>query len=985
MAKYDFDELIKDSYVKNHPLLAGYRGLKKARVSLEKSAQSMSYDDIFTSGKLYGETEAKKDLKAYVYEASMAVNDVLNQFDIPMTPVVRFVGNREIKYAAHDPTQLVSGMLSFDVEFRTVKGVKRVATMMVPIASGEVLTPSVMEIEGRIEVVSQHAIDQVLERASSYQLAPVRQGYEPPLTKAERELAVGARNDMGWEESGGDPKNYLQRKQNKRNKRAQEEAYELGLYITVPLENEEEALQSAVDEIREKTGISVTVENGTDTDEYISFWVLANVSREQLQSIYNLLGASSEKDLQSGANIGDAEAAQILNGKNTGRYIPKFNWDEEFGLKPYKKSNKKRSGLFDSFKKAPSKDVINTSGDEGTYYATDEDRAAWEGAAEGKDLFGRPMKAKKKKSYSQSDWVNDEVKSLMEYWNTGDRSQAAKELMGYMNASSSLGQSVYSIFMRRLPEEDKAELQSYIDDYSKVAKRRKAQEEPMYDISFVLSATEGSVDVEEVDSYANEVIGVPVHASGMEREDGRMFYQYYSSESVDESQLKALKTKLPGEYESKYLSDDIKISGVGYRSVDEDKWRSMSASKRRKASMPSAYELVVKDLEKAAKDGKETFPRSYDYLLRCFILNRVSTASKDQWMIPLINDGWCLNPYGVNVRTRKASCSTWEEFDKRLAQDIEKDVPMKVTAPPKTYDDTQIPVEVTDQVSVKGGPKGHIVEINDKDNTLIIKSQGKEFKVTVSDIEPLAETVKKMDNEPGKGLGKGARKKAQSMNLFDSPEYQEDPGKELTENVLSRNPGQAVEIEIDTNSNAIPETIWVISDTPLDTTVFGESWQKYPADKSRYCLQINIDSLIDADESLTGGDILDKVFEVFPAAEPIQGDFNELVKYIDSVKNYSFSITYDIVTEESAADGDVAESGFEVENETHSVYDIVRDISYSGAENGDSRGNSPSWYGPSEMDYETGDHKSLAYHVSNLGSRDLSKEDLEAINFWIGK
>jgi hypothetical protein len=660
----NFYDLIKDKRVLSHPLLDGYRDMDNAREYLSRKGSAPDeLTDMFSGGDPY--KDERKDLKDMVYEASMQIQDVLNQFDLPMAPVVRFVGNKEMKYAHHDPEKIVSGTLTFDVEFKTIKGMRRHATIPVAVSSGEVMTPSIMEVEGRIEVVSQHIINQLLERAGSYELPPIRQSYELPLTKPEREMAVSIRNEQGWKESGGDPSNYMGRKQNRRVKRSDKGS------IYGEMNEREQALLNYILKNRKE-----------EAEEYLS---------QGSGYLYTLVDSQiNAKDVDNvSVDHVTEELEKILSGKSA---------------------------------------AFHEEAEDGADYASEEDKEMWDKANTGKfDLFGRPIKDAKKKRSGLNDWLQEKAMVLVDMWNSGDKEQAVSKAVEMSQDATQ--EAVYKKFMKHLSPEDKAEFESI----------------------------KGSMSMDRAARKAN------------------------------------MKT-------------------------------------RKQASMPSAYELVTKDLEKAAKDGKDTFPRAFNHILRNYILEKVSTANKDQWMIPLINDGWCLNPHGVNVRSRKASqrrnsstwddlkvgdsviitdkgknstpesyigatgvvsdrdfggivvieldypisgnniievfsssvekvedrreasksaFSSWKAFD-RSAQEIEKEVDMEVSGKPKTYEDTKVPVEVDDQVEFHAGPKGegkgNIVKIDEKSNTIIVKSMGKEYKVTVSDIEPMPETFKKMDS-----------------------------------------------------------------------------------------------------------------------------------------------------------------------------------------------------------------------------------------------
>lgn len=78
-----------------------------------------------------------------------------------------------------------------------------------------------------------------------------------------------------------------------------------------------------------------------------------------------------------------------------------------------------------------------------------------------------------------------------------------------------------------------------------------------------------------------------------------------------------------------------------------------------------------------------------------------------------------------------------------------------------------------------------------------------------------------------------------------------------------------------------------------------------------------------------------------------------------------FAVTYEVITHESAEDGDVEESGFEMENGSlRDAWQIVRWGCNGGVEANEWPMQSPSWvtfYG-AEHDFATGDVKNLSVH-----------------------
>jgi hypothetical protein len=80
------------------------------------------------------------------------------------------------------------------------------------------------------------------------------------------------------------------------------------------------------------------------------------------------------------------------------------------------------------------------------------------------------------------------------------------------------------------------------------------------------------------------------------------------------------------------------------------------------------------------------------------------------------------------------------------------------------------------------------------------------------------------------------------------------------------------------------------------------------------------------------------------------------------------SKTYEIITEESASQGDSDERGFEFEDESYSFIDLVNELrcNWIGAEiSSDTR---ITQYG--DMDMHSGDYKNVSLHIDTKRNRD---------------
>lgn len=78
------------------------------------------------------------------------------------------------------------------------------------------------------------------------------------------------------------------------------------------------------------------------------------------------------------------------------------------------------------------------------------------------------------------------------------------------------------------------------------------------------------------------------------------------------------------------------------------------------------------------------------------------------------------------------------------------------------------------------------------------------------------------------------------------------------------------------------------------------------------------------------------------------------------------SKTYEIVTHESAQDGESAENGFEFENVEYSFRELVEEMrNYSEPSQMPNDGNTHVWLtSEAEQDYQTGDYTSYSLHYS---------------------
>ena len=202
-----FDDLMKNKVVSDHPLLKGYHKMKARRDAqaypahgLQEDQESIdggSLNDIFSMRGAPQETREVTSMRGMVFEASKALQDTLSQFVLPIFPKVSYNNVRDVKYARDSQTDILEGLVLFNVHLVSKSGVRKEATIPVKVIRGEALPPSMMVIEGRLYTVSQDALDKVLDRVTSYEVPELRGMYDAPLNPQEKALAVGLRDFTG--------------------------------------------------------------------------------------------------------------------------------------------------------------------------------------------------------------------------------------------------------------------------------------------------------------------------------------------------------------------------------------------------------------------------------------------------------------------------------------------------------------------------------------------------------------------------------------------------------------------------------------------------------------------------------------------------------------------------------------------------------------------------------------------------------------------
>ena len=200
-----FDDLMEDEVVSSHPLLKGYKRLVESRRALEAQAHGLQeFQETLTQADLKDIFSEKNNLssealnmRGMVFEASKVLHDTLSQFMLPMMPKVSLNNTKDVKYARHSVTDIVEGLVIFNLDLVSKSGVRKQALVPVKVQRGEGIPPSIMEVSGQLYTVSQDSFDMVLDRLTTYELPEIRGQFEPPMTREERAMAIAVRDAEG--------------------------------------------------------------------------------------------------------------------------------------------------------------------------------------------------------------------------------------------------------------------------------------------------------------------------------------------------------------------------------------------------------------------------------------------------------------------------------------------------------------------------------------------------------------------------------------------------------------------------------------------------------------------------------------------------------------------------------------------------------------------------------------------------------------------
>ncbi len=198
-------DLLNKEHVKNNPVIAGYKQhsqnvkdtLKRHAQYMERDLTEKSLNDMFSAS---GRAPINdKKVPNIVYAAITAASDLIKQFNFPIQPELTLQRVKNVKYAKHDDSEVVSACVLLDCKITSSTGVDRTTEIPVNVAGGRVIEPSVMYLDGREYVIAQSSVNEIVDRNTSYALPTIRDQFQPPYTKEESAMAVDLKNATGWQ------------------------------------------------------------------------------------------------------------------------------------------------------------------------------------------------------------------------------------------------------------------------------------------------------------------------------------------------------------------------------------------------------------------------------------------------------------------------------------------------------------------------------------------------------------------------------------------------------------------------------------------------------------------------------------------------------------------------------------------------------------------------------------------------------------------
>lgn len=222
-----YEDLIKKPYVANHPLIGGKRELARERAVQRLMAQAREKPDLYDDFSQAAEENedlldgGDQKLSTLVYKASLAVQELLGQFNFPLMPKISYLNAYKVKRAAVNEDKVVSAEIRLEARIETLTGAIRHLEVPVHVVKGSIIPPSVVYYDGKECLLTQTFVDNMIHSATSYALDPLQSGWHhAPMSKEELGYTIDVRNERGYQPREN-PIGYLNYKRSSR-KRAQE-------------------------------------------------------------------------------------------------------------------------------------------------------------------------------------------------------------------------------------------------------------------------------------------------------------------------------------------------------------------------------------------------------------------------------------------------------------------------------------------------------------------------------------------------------------------------------------------------------------------------------------------------------------------------------------------------------------------------------------------------------------------------------------------
>ena len=195
-----FEELKQRNHVANHPLFREHdKRIVAMRENMSRTAGGVDLSDIFLQRSSVGLRGEDRSLNAYIQEAAITAQSCLDACEFPVRPSITYGASKFVRYAAHDENAVVDAEIQFNVKFASLSGVQCHAVLPVHVTAGSVVPPSTLIHNGRMRILAQSTVDEILQRNTTYELEPLRGQYDPPLEGDEIDRAVSERNQRGYQ------------------------------------------------------------------------------------------------------------------------------------------------------------------------------------------------------------------------------------------------------------------------------------------------------------------------------------------------------------------------------------------------------------------------------------------------------------------------------------------------------------------------------------------------------------------------------------------------------------------------------------------------------------------------------------------------------------------------------------------------------------------------------------------------------------------